>query len=369
MNSTTLGTAEIVPETPQAATAASPPNEGVGNISTTTIPPLKVFSSTYLAEVILPKPQYVVDELIGPGLSMLVGNPKEGKSLLILLLASCVANGTPFLGRKTITGGVLYCALEDTEIRLQSRQDIMELQPTDNLRFTTEVPTLDNGFCDVIREHVRMYPATKLVIVDTLQFLRGETNSSNIYKIDFNEMMVIKKLCAELEINIIVVHHTNKDETKEGLDRAAGSHGITGTVDTVLLLQRDKKNKKKSTIEVWGKDVPSEIINLTFDKKKLLHYPNDETQNQEEEKKELPELLEAFCRAVEDYGEFYGTNEQFIQWVDATTGILIEVGDFKRKVRSNYQQLVARGIEVSTPKPKTNDRYTSVKYTPPTDKT
>ena len=64
---------------------------------------------------------FIVDELISPGLAMIASAPKDGKSWLVLLLCLCISLGRSFLGYTTHQCSVLYLALEDSDNRLRAR--------------------------------------------------------------------------------------------------------------------------------------------------------------------------------------------------------------------------------------------------------
>jgi len=64
---------------------------------------------------------WVVADLIPEGLTVFAGKPKLGKSWLMLQTAFAVSTGGYILDQKVAQGDVLYCALEDSERRLQAR--------------------------------------------------------------------------------------------------------------------------------------------------------------------------------------------------------------------------------------------------------
>ena len=63
----------------------------------------------------------VVEGFLPSGTFILSGQPKIGKSFLMLMLCWCVAEGKPFLGFETRKSEVLYLTLEDTDARIQER--------------------------------------------------------------------------------------------------------------------------------------------------------------------------------------------------------------------------------------------------------
>ena len=63
----------------------------------------------------------VVENFLPAGTFILSGQPKIGKSFLMLMLCWCVSEGKPFLGFETRQSEVLYLTLEDTDARIQER--------------------------------------------------------------------------------------------------------------------------------------------------------------------------------------------------------------------------------------------------------
>ena len=55
---------------------------------------------------------FVVDSLISPGLHILAGSPKVGKSWLALWLSVMVAKGEPIWGMETRQGTTLYLCVD-----------------------------------------------------------------------------------------------------------------------------------------------------------------------------------------------------------------------------------------------------------------
>lgn len=79
---------------------------------------LKTYTMQQLYAQPLEPVEYLVDGLLTPGLYILGGSPKVGKSWMALQLCLAVCGGKAFLGRKTQRSEVLYLALEDGPQRL-----------------------------------------------------------------------------------------------------------------------------------------------------------------------------------------------------------------------------------------------------------
>ena len=78
---------------------------------------------------------YIVDKILPPGVTLLCGHQKIGKSWLALKLCLCATRGVDLWGYKTKHCKALYCCLEDTRKRIRKRYDALvkaaeELQET-----------------------------------------------------------------------------------------------------------------------------------------------------------------------------------------------------------------------------------------------
>lgn len=103
-----------------------------------------VDAETLIAQPLKPIP-FIVDKLIPPGLHILAGSPKIGKSWLMLWLALNVAQGERVWKHDTTPCGVLYLCLEDTYNRIQNRLfEIADTAP-DNLHFGVMADRIGSG--------------------------------------------------------------------------------------------------------------------------------------------------------------------------------------------------------------------------------
>ena len=105
-------------------------------------------SAVELMATVFPPVIYVVAGILVPGLTLLAGAPKLGKSWLAMNLAAAIAAGGVALGRiDAIAGDVLYLALEDPPRRIQERlRIVLEDQPAPAaLHFATEWPLMHDG--------------------------------------------------------------------------------------------------------------------------------------------------------------------------------------------------------------------------------
>lgn len=218
----------------------------------------------------LPRLRYVAEGLLPQGLVLLASPPKYGKSWLALDLCLSVASGKPFLGRPCQRGECLYLALEDGEQRLQSRMSrLLGDQPAPaGLFYQTKAVSLDNGLLTNLDFFAVKYPRARLIVIDTLQKIRGEERtSSSVYAADYAVMGQLKEFADRHGICLLLVHHLRKmsDET-DPFNRIAGSNGIFGAADAALVLTRAKREDPRTILDLAGRDVEEQRLVLRFDK-------------------------------------------------------------------------------------------------------
>ncbi|MEP6967563.1 MAG: AAA family ATPase [Pseudomonadota bacterium] len=219
-----------------------------------------------------PPVEWTVDGYIVPGLTVLAGKPKLGKSWLALDMALAVAGGGVALGgRRCAKGSVLYAALEDTRRRLRDRlEKVHGARSRDpwpaNLTFWSygEMARLDAGGLDQLRAWLDAMPDAKLIIIDTLAKVRsGPQGKETAYEADYREVGTLKALADEYDVAIMVVTHTRKLDAEDPFDTVSGTLGITGAADTTLILTRDGLGV---TLRATGRDVAETEMAVEFER-------------------------------------------------------------------------------------------------------
>ena len=153
-------------------------------------------AETLMACHFTPK-SFIVDRLLACGLALLCGRPKTGKSWLVMNLCLSVAQGKPFLNHETKKCDVLYLALEDPMLRIQERLGKLPEDCPPNLRFCNQAGTLGGCLKDQLLAHLSAFPETRLIVIDTLQKIRGgadDKSSQSSYSADYAAMAELKKL-------------------------------------------------------------------------------------------------------------------------------------------------------------------------------
>ena len=207
---------------------------------------------------------FLVDELIPEGLHILAGAPKIGKSWLALWLCLCVSQGQPLWNFATTQGEALYLSLEDSFQRIQTRLfDLTEDAPP-TLHFAIMADTLKHGLEQQIEQFLTEHPDTKLVVIDTLQRVRGTGSDSNLYANDYQAIGLLKKLADKRHIAIILIHHLRKLHDDDPMNMISGSTGLSGAADSTFVLQKHSRLANIASLHCTGRDIPDRTLKLEF---------------------------------------------------------------------------------------------------------
>jgi len=185
------------------------------------------------------------------GLTLIAALPKTGKSWFVLNLAKHMdGNGLP----------VHYLAAEDNERRLKDR---IEKVFRDGVKYLTyhAVMSADHPLPrgkDALFyiEQIVKGTGAKCVIIDTVQSILNPSANNKNYGQTVEEYDALRKLAHRLGIAMIVVHHCKKssDVATAPLEKVIGSIGITGTAETILVMEQ-QTGTKDCKLYVTGKDV------------------------------------------------------------------------------------------------------------------
>lgn len=246
--------------------------------------------------------RWIVQNVIPAGNMLLAARPKMRKTWLALQLAMAVARGRRFLDWETIKGDVLFLGLEDNERRIQNRIKTLQRFEIDvgdltgfrywtggmdydgagNLKLTNpeEEKELLSVFpkgeagVDALEQYLEQFPATSLIVIDTLAHFRGERSSRDVYQSDYDAMMPLTKLAARKNICIMPVTHEKKGNADRGiggdfLEDVTGSAGISGGSDGVISIKgrrgQQEENESRKLL-VSGRDVPYDYEqDISFD--------------------------------------------------------------------------------------------------------
>lgn len=184
--------------------------------------------------------------IIRPGLTILGGAPKVGKSWLSLQMAHAVTTGDLFLDKPVNeTGSVLYYALEDGAGRMNGRIQKTGWTGDEQVRFlfNRELPPLDREGMAVLEWDIRDNRPV-LVIIDSL----AAAKSSRVDENDGGQMAEVmyglSRMCTTYSLAMLLVHHHRKSATGSPMADLRGSGALGAAADSILALYRERGEKE-----------------------------------------------------------------------------------------------------------------------------
>ena len=239
----------------------------------------------------------VIDNFLYPGVYILAGAPKIGKSFLVAQIAYHVSVGKELWGYIVHPGTVLYLALEDDERRLQNRMFRMfDVEGTSDLYFATHAKMIGRGLDEQLEGFIGEHRDTRLIIIDTLQKVRETVKDAYSYANDYEVIGRLKTFAGKYGICVLLVHHTRKQPAGDSFEMISGTTGLLGCADGALLMQKEKRTSYTATLDVVGRDQPDQRLYLIKDPEHL-NWELDHTEN-ELWKQQPDALLNAVAKLV-----------------------------------------------------------------------
>jgi hypothetical protein len=286
------------------------------------------FTVSELMQAVYRPPKQIVENLIVEGLTLLCAPQKIGKSWLVLDLCFSVASGSDFWAYRTAKAEALYYSLEDPAWRIKDRtiKLFKGQSPPNGVHFITESDKLGDGFLEHLVNELTEHPDIKMVVIDTLQRIRKVNIKNNdIYGHDYEELVSIKKFAESHKIAIVVVHHTRK--TKDDTDpfiNVLGTGGITGAVDTMMVIMKKKRGDKEATLSITGRDIAERDLIIEWNNDTWRWMMSGDAEEMQEKRERAEYENDPFVITVKVL------TEQNIQWRGTVTELLQAVYDITK---------------------------------------
>lgn len=194
-------------------------------------------------------------------ITLLQGDPGDGKSTFMLTVAAYMTRGDPlpFTDYKEPP--------EPVKVIYQSTED--DYDDTIIPRFLKAGGNLDNlGFINENTKHLTFEDprllqgikesGAKLVVLDPLSsyFGDGNINASNEVRPKFNALI---QTARETDCSIVIVNHLNKMAGIGSKYRVPGSIDVVGAVRSILLLARDPEDEDKRYLSLLKSNLAPEM--------------------------------------------------------------------------------------------------------------
>ena len=125
---------------------------------------------------------------------------------------------------------------------------------------------MNEGFILQIDELLKQFPGIKVVVIDTLQFVKyRQGKSESAYECDYRTGRDLKEFAEKHDLAIVVVTHTTKmKHIEDDMANVSGTNGVTGAADAVIVLDKEKRMDKEATMLITGRKVRQSMHRIKF---------------------------------------------------------------------------------------------------------
>ena len=182
---------------------------------------------------------------------------------------------------------------------------------------------------------------TVLVIIDTFQMIRNRDKDVS-YANDYQEIESLKALADKLKITILLVHHLRKQGDSDPLNKISGTTGISGALDTTLILDRSNRNENNATLSCTGRDIESRELELTFSAD--MHTWELLSDSIENPEILLPDEINQLIAYMKRTCFYVGSNTEFAEDFSSFCGKAITPSALKRLMNKHRFALEDNGV-------------------------
>ena len=296
---------------------------------------LEVVDGETLMDIQFPKSRFCIQSLLPQGVSILGGAPKIGKSWMVLDWCVRIAKGEDVWNLPTEKGTVLYLCLEDSLARIQDRLNYITDEVPNNLYVATKSESIETGLIQQIQNFIITHTDTTLIVIDTFQMIRN--NSELSYANDYNEIGKLKQYTDEMSISILLVHHLRKQGDSDPLNKLSGTTGLSGAVDAVFVLDKDKRNENKANLLCIGRDIEQREFQLSFNKENCTwDLINDSLENPVPS---MPQEMVDFIEFMKSLKHFKGSNTDLVDNFNSIKGYSLSAKSLKQMMNKFRYEL------------------------------
>lgn len=228
------------------------------------------FSLNSLRTLTIPGSEMLIDQLlVTPGLTLMVGASKSGKTILSVQMGMCLANHLHLFDYfTTAQANTLIVEWDDKQgksslkaFELKARASRGENQPFhgtvkeyDDEDSLLDFTLSDPEFVPWLKGLIKEYQA-RFVILDSYTALRGfHSGGKDIVKVEATELSQLNRLAIEMSCAILLIHHTSKSAaTQERHSRSAGTFVMAAVPEAQIVVERFRE---------LGEEDPARLVSI-----------------------------------------------------------------------------------------------------------
>ena len=303
-------------------------------------------------------PEWLIPDVLPQGLAILCASSKVGKSWMAMQMCLAISRGKEFLDYASNQAGCLYLALEDGIFRLKDRLNkvLDGGKAPSTFYLSIKANGLDGGLIKQLDEEFEEHPDIKLIIIDTLQKVRGSAKKDEIaYATDYRELGALKEYADNKRICIFLIHHLRKmADENDVFNMISGSNGIMGVCDTIFIIYKKKRQDENAVLFMTGRDIRQQDVVVHFDETKYRWDMVGTAEEEERKRKKREYENNPIVKTVKDLLKQYpmgwkGTATDLIKAVYDVTGspCIYSTAALGKEITSIETQLYYDGIEHS----------------------
>lgn len=285
-------------------------------------------------------------------LSLIAGDPKSGKSLITLYLASIVANGGLFPDGQRAEGGqnVFIWTDEDDPARVVKNRLLALTKDLDRIRAIEskydseglQLPFNPSKDLDLLGAEIKRHGGAGLIILDPIyKAIDGDMNS---LQDSSRSLTMLQQFAGDFNLSILGINHFRKGGSGAPQDRMIGSKAFSSVPRSIFMAKRDENIANRGMMSRIVASYSSGEGVATYETQTAITEEEDETvkvvfTGWDADKVVYDALDEAIRLESSDHSESSkGCSEWLVDYLESVGGILEseEIIDSARK--AGYSQ-------------------------------
>jgi hypothetical protein len=211
--------------------------------------------------------QDIIKDIFPPGLSLMIGYPKAGKTNFLKQAAIAIATGQKFMNEFDCQQGRSYLALyESSKKELRKSFKNKELPPK-TIKCTRNFIKGEAGLIEL--ENIIARRDNKIIVVDTFAVFKGSAKL-NDYTSQYKAFEPLNKIAEETNTALVVVTHTKQTARKHEVGSAGfRCQGLRSVAPSTLVLDRDHRNAT-ADLRIEARMGRDQHLKLHFDQKNQI---------------------------------------------------------------------------------------------------
>ena len=251
-----------------------------------------LISADELQGHVFPPIKWAVDRILPEGFTVLAGDPKIGKSLLAVDVCSAVAAGSRAFGDlECMVGDAIYLSFEDPARRIQQRiKNQCDTWPGKFHIVENGIPQLGLDFYRIMDEMMSLWPDTRVVFLDTLQFVIPQKAAGvNDYEHYCKVLDPLHRWALDNHVAVCGITHRTKAKMsadENPFSGIIGSVAIQSNADALIILAKNYKKDENNASDaegymiVGGREVPSSHFSMEFNSEEVKWVMSEEQEGE-----------------------------------------------------------------------------------------